>query len=80
MEQEARFPRQFDAKLLNGISWEVTSELEICEHPTLSDGSLGILLDCTYEKLVVAVDIFHRFVHIKEVCRILLINASVDPK
>ena len=64
LEQEARFTKQFDAKLLKGVLWEITSELEIRDRPTLSDGALGILLDCDYDKLVIATDILHKFVHI----------------
>lgn len=29
LKQEARFTQQFEAKLLNGYLWEITSELEV---------------------------------------------------
>lgn len=64
LEQEARFTQQFEAKLLNGYLWEITSELEIRDRPTLSEGALNILLDCDYEKLVLAVNRLHDYVHI----------------
>ncbi len=64
LEQEARFTKQFEARLLNGVLWEISSELEIRDRPTLSDGALGILLDCDFEKLLATTDLLHRFVHI----------------
>jgi len=64
LEQEARFTQQFEAKLLNGYLWEITSELEIRDRPTLSEGALNILLDCDYDKLVLAVNRLHEYVHV----------------
>ena len=64
LKQEARFTKQFEAKLLNGLLWEISSELEIRDRPTLSEGALGILLDSDYEKLVISVNHLHHFVHI----------------
>ena len=64
LEQEARFTKQFEAKLLNGVLWEVSSELEIRDRPTLSEGALGILLDCDYDKLNIAVNKLHDFVNV----------------
>lgn len=64
LEQEARFTQQFEAKLLNGYLWEITSELEIRDRPTLSEGALNILLDCDYEKLVLGVNRLHDYVHV----------------
>ncbi len=64
LEQEARFTKQFEAKLLNGFLWEVTSELEIRDRPTLSEGALNILLDCDYDKLVEAINHLHTYVHV----------------
>ena len=51
LEQKAHFTQQFKAKLLNGYLWEITSELEIRDRPTLSESALNILLDCDYKKL-----------------------------
>ncbi|MDD4519404.1 MAG: hypothetical protein PHI50_00770, partial [Alphaproteobacteria bacterium] len=64
LEQEARFTKQFEAKLMNGYLWEITSELEIRDRPTLSEGALAILLDCDYDRLVIAVNCLHTFVHV----------------
>ncbi len=64
LEQEARFTQQFETSLLNGHLWVVTSELEIRDRPTLSEGALDILLDCDYDKLVLAVNHLHQYVHI----------------
>lgn len=63
IKQEARFTKQFEASLLNGYLWEVSSELEIRERPTLSEGGLGILLENDYEKLLNAVNRLHYLVH-----------------
>ncbi len=63
IEQEARFTQQFEASLYNGILWEITSELEIRDRPTLSEGALNILLDCEYDALVISTNNLHTFVH-----------------
>lgn len=42
--QEARFTRQFEARILAGTLWEVRSELEIRERPTLSEEALAVAL------------------------------------
>lgn len=59
IEQEARFTQQFTAKLQNGILWAITSELEIRERPTLSEGALDILLSNDFEKLSRSVNHLH---------------------
>ena len=64
LEQEARFTKQFEAKLLNGYLWEITSELEIRDRSTLSEGALNILLDSDCPKLVLSVNRLHNYVHI----------------
>ena len=64
IEQEARFTQQFTAKLQNGILWAITSELEIRERPTLSEGGLNILLSNDFEKLTKSVNRLHEFVHV----------------
>lgn len=63
MKQEARFTQQFEAKLLNGYLWEITSELEVRDRPTLSDGALAILLENDFDRLSSAVNNLHYFVH-----------------
>lgn len=45
LDQEARFTRQFSARLMaGGTLWEITSELEIRERPVLDEGILDLLL------------------------------------
>lgn len=63
IEQEARFTKQFEAGLLNGYLWNISSELEVRDRPTLSEGALSILLDCDFDRLVSAVNRLHYFVH-----------------
>ncbi|MFV0626599.1 MAG: hypothetical protein ACK5N8_04550 [Alphaproteobacteria bacterium] len=70
IEQEARFTKQFEAALLNGILWSVSSELEIRDRPTLSEGALGILLDCDFDRLTIAVNHLHNFVH--NICPVII--------
>jgi len=41
---DARFTRQFAARLLHGSRWEVSSELEIRERPVLTEDALAIAL------------------------------------
>ena len=64
LEQEARFTQQFESRLLNGYLWEITSELEIRDRPTLTAGALTILLNNDYTKLVLSIDRFHNFIHV----------------
>lgn len=63
LEQEARFIKQFEASLFNGILWEITSELEIRDRPTLSEGALAILLDSDPIKLDKTVERLHQLVN-----------------
>lgn len=65
LKQEARFTQQFEAKLLNGYLWEITSELEVRDRPTLSDGALAILLENDFDRLSSAVNHLHYFVHVE---------------
>lgn len=60
----ARFTRQFDAKLFNGLFWEVTSQLEIRERPTLDAEAMEILLENPPEPLFVTINTFHQLIHI----------------
>jgi hypothetical protein len=61
----ARFTRQFDARLFNGNLWEVTSQLEIRERPTLDLEATEILLENPPEALLATVDDLHRLIHEK---------------
>ncbi len=59
----ARFTRQFDAKLFNGLFWEVTSQLEIRERPTLDAEAMEILLENPPEPLFTTINAFHLLIH-----------------
>jgi len=61
---EARFTRQFEAKLVGGVLWEIASELEIRERPTLSADALDIALDSDLASLSVTADRLHGLVHV----------------
>ncbi len=64
-EQEARFTTQFEATLTNGYLWEITSELEIRDRPTLREDGMELLIDNDYNKLLLAVDRFELYVNYK---------------
>ena len=57
--QEARFTQQFEAKLLNGYLWEITSELEIRDRPTLTEDETLIVIYSDYVKLMKTFDRLH---------------------
>ena len=63
LPQDARFTRQFDARIVAGILWEVRSELEIRERPTLSEGAMAILLEEDLKGLLGSVDALHTLIH-----------------
>ncbi len=64
LEQEARFTRQFSARLLaGGTLWEITSELEIRERPVLDEGAIGILLNSDFVNLEASISQLHIFIH-----------------
>jgi hypothetical protein len=60
---EARFTRQFEARIRSGVLWEITSELEIRERPVLSEDGLAIALDSDLAALFVSIDRLHGYVH-----------------
>jgi len=64
LPHEARFTRQFEARLLPARRWEVKGELEIRERPTLDEGAIGLLLESEPDALFVAIATLHRLVHI----------------
>jgi hypothetical protein len=64
LEQEARFTRQFSARLLaGGALWEITSELEIRERPVLDEGLLNLLLSEDPAGLIFSGNNLHILVH-----------------
>ena len=64
LPHEARFTRQFEARLLPARRWEVKGELKIRERPTLDEGAIGLLLESEPEALFVAIATLHRLVHV----------------
>ena len=60
---QARFTRQFDAKLMGGVLWEIASELEIRERPTLTQDALAIALDSDLALILTSIDRLHNLVH-----------------
>lgn len=67
---EARFTRQFDARLLPARRWEVRSELDIRERPTLDEGALAILLENDPAQLFATLGAFHVLVHVTAPARL----------
>lgn len=64
LDQEARFTRQFSSRLLaGGTLWEVQSELEIRERPTLSEGATNIVLNEDISGLLNAIENLRILVH-----------------
>ena len=59
----ARFTRQFDAKLRNGIFWDISSELEIRERPTLDAEALELVLTNEPDLLMGSINALHNVVH-----------------
>ncbi len=60
---EARFTRQFQARMLKTVLWEVTSELEIRERPTLNEDALNVFLDSEPTDLFASINQLHVLVH-----------------
>ncbi|WP_339862523.1 hypothetical protein [Thalassospira alkalitolerans] len=65
VDHEARFTRQFEAKLVGGVLWEIASELEIRERPTLDRDALDLLLDNEPTSLLASVSALNTLVHQK---------------
>ncbi|GAB4387215.1 hypothetical protein [Albidovulum sp.] len=63
--QEARFTRQFEARIVAGVLWEVVSELEIRERPVLSEDALAIALDGDLVALFRDIDTLHLLIHVQ---------------
>ena len=64
LPHEARFTRQFEARLLSARRWEVKGELEIRERPTLDEGALNLLLELDAQDLFAMGSELHQLVHI----------------
>lgn len=64
LPHDARFTRQFDARLLPARRWEVRGELEIRERPTLDAGAVSLLLEVEPTALLKVIAELHRLVHV----------------
>jgi hypothetical protein len=64
LPHDARFTRQFDARLLPARRWEVRGELEIRERPTLDAGAVSLLLEVEPTALLKVIADLHRLVHV----------------
>ncbi len=64
LPHEARFTRQFEARLLSARRWEIKGELEIRERPTLDEGALNLLLEFEAQDLFAMGSELHQLVHI----------------
>ena len=62
-EQDARFTQQFEASLIAGRLWQITSELEIRDRPTVSEDATIIILNSDFQKLEISVNKLHIFIH-----------------
>ena len=60
---EARFTRPFDAQPRSGVLWEVSSELEIRERPTLDEDALEIFLESDPTALLASINELNVLVH-----------------
>ncbi len=60
---EARFTRPFDAQPRSGVLWEVSSELEIRERPTLDEDALEIFLESDPTALLASINELNLLVH-----------------
>ena len=60
---EERFARQFNASVVRGNRWQVTSELEIRERPVLTEDGLAIALDSDLSALFATIGRLHGLVH-----------------
>jgi len=60
---EARFTRPFDAQPRSGVLWEISSELEIRERPTLDEDALEIFLESDPTALLASINELNTLVH-----------------
>ncbi len=62
-EQEARFTQQFEANIIAGRLWQITTELEIRDRPTITEDAMLIIMDSDFQKLEFSIDKLHTLVH-----------------
>lgn len=62
-EQEARFTQQFESSITAGRLWQIITELEIRDRPTITEDATLIIMDSDFQKLELSVDRLHILVH-----------------
>nr|DAT36017.1 MAG TPA: hypothetical protein [Caudoviricetes sp.] len=62
-EQEARFTQQFEASITAGRLWQITTELEIRDRPTITEDATLIIMDSDFQKLEMVTNRLHILVH-----------------
>lgn len=60
---QARFTKPYEAHLKGGRLWEIMSELEVRERPTLSHDIVMLMVSEDVSKLTEEAENFHLFVH-----------------
>ncbi len=63
-EQDARFTQQFEASLIAGRLWQITSELEIRDRPTISEEAMGVISEIDLQSLELLSSKLHILVHL----------------
>ncbi len=63
-KQDARFTQQFEASLIAGRLWQITSELEIRDRPTISEEALGVISEIDLQSLELLSSKLHILVHL----------------
>lgn len=63
-EQDARFTQQFEASLIAGRLWQITSELEIRDRPTISEEAMGVISKIDLQSLELLSSKLHTLVHL----------------
>lgn len=63
-EQDARFTQQFEASLIAGRLWQITSELEIRDRPTISEEATGVISEIDLQSLELLSSKLHILVHL----------------
>ncbi len=62
-EQDARFTQQFEASLIAGRLWQITTELEIRDRPTISEEAMDVISEIDLSSLEIFASKLHVLVH-----------------
>lgn len=63
IEQDARFTQQFEATLVSGRLWQITTELEIRDRPTISEDAMDVVSEIDLHSLEFLSSKLHILVH-----------------